>query len=119
MVAMTVSWKTVHFLPTVSTSMRETKSVASFVSVHADEPHDTPLTSTKAATPGNCGKAEKEDLREAQKSKSETLDVHRLSTGSNCSNSQGRQKLATSRLKQQQLKPESESKGIKKQMERF
>ena len=32
----TVPTKTVHFAPTVSTSMVETMSVASFVSVHGD-----------------------------------------------------------------------------------
>ena len=90
----TVSSKTVHFAPTVVTSMVETMSFASFVSVHGDDPHDTPPTSTEAAVSGSCGNAETRDLSSSatQKSKSEALQVDRLSIGSNCSNgSQKRQ----------------------------
>ena len=52
------SIKTVHFAPTVSTSMVKTMSVAPFVSVHGDEPHNAQPTSTEAAVFGCCGNAE-------------------------------------------------------------
>ena len=54
----TVPLKTGHFARTVSTSMVETLSVTSFVSVQSDESHDTPETSTEAAVSGSCGNAE-------------------------------------------------------------
>ena len=63
-------------------------SVASFVSVHGDQSHNTPSTSTKAALPASCRNAEKRDLSSSRskKSKSEALEFDRLSIGSHCSN---------------------------------
>ena len=121
-VPVTVPTKAVHFVPTVSTSMVQTMSVASFVSVHGDESHDTPKTSTEAAVSASAGNAENRDLTssEAQKSKSEALEFNRLSIGSNCSkSSQRRQQSSSSRLEQQQLKLELESKRIKIQVEQY
>ena len=101
-IPVTVPTKTVHFAPTVSTSMVEAMSVASFVSVHGDESRDTPKTSTEAAVSGSCGNEETRDLSSSatQKSKSEALEFDRLSIESNCSNSsQKRQQSSSSRLK--------------------
>ena len=68
--------KTVLFVPTVSTSMVETISVGSFVSVHGDESHDTPPTSTDPTVSASCGSAKKRDLSSssAEKIKSGALD---------------------------------------------
>ena len=86
-VTVTVPTKTVYFGPTVTTSTVVAMSVASFVSVHGDESHDTSKTSTESAVSGSCGDADKRDLipSETRKSKSEALDFERLSIGSNCS----------------------------------
>ena len=121
-VPVTVLLRTVFFGPTMNTSMVETMSVATFVSFHGDECHDTPPKSMEATVTGSCGKAEKKDLISAvtQKSKSDTLDFERLSVGSNFSNSsQSRQQSSSNRLKQEQLNLKLESKRIKLQVEQY
>ena len=50
----TVSSKIAHFATTVSSSMWDMQSVASFVSFQRDEPHDTPRAGTEIAPPGSC-----------------------------------------------------------------
>ena len=79
-VPVTVPFKTVVFAPTVKTPMMEIKSVASFLPVHGDKSLDNPPMSTKAATPGRCGRVEKRDLRssEAQNSNNGTVKVDRM-----------------------------------------
>ena len=118
--SVTVSSKTVPFAPTVCTSVVETQSVASFVSVQGDESRDTLPMNTEAASTGGSEKADKGDTSASrvQKSNGETLDFDKLSMGSNCSNSiQKRQQSASCRLKQQQLKLELECKRFKIQVE--
>ena len=115
-VPVTAPSKTEQFAQILSNSMVETQSVASFVSVYGNASQDTPPTSAEAEVTGNCKNAEKTDLSssEAQKSKSETLNFDRLSTGLNCSkNSRKRQQSSISRLKQQQQKLDLENKRIK------
>ena len=54
-IPVTVPSKSIQFAPTVSTSMVDTFSVASFVSVKDDEAHNSPPTKTEAAVFGSYG----------------------------------------------------------------
>ena len=121
-VPLTVQSKAGHLVPTISISMMETMSVASFVSVHGDNSHDTLPTSTEAPVSRHCGNTTKRDLSssEARRSKNETLDFVGWSTGWNCSDGKEKRQLSpSSGLKQQQLKLEVESKRIKIQVEQY
>ena len=120
--SVTIFSKTMQFAPTVCTSLVETQSVSSFVSVQGDESRDTLRTNNGETPIGGGEKADKGDTsaNRAQKSKGETLDFDKLSMGSNCSSStQKKQQSASCRLKQQQLRLELESKRIKSQVEQY
>ena len=97
-------------------------SVASFLSVYGDDFHNTPTTSTKAAVSGSFGKVEKTDLCsiEVQRTKCETLHLHRLPTGSNRSNSsQERQHSSSNCPQKQELKLKLELHRIKMPVEQY
>ena len=62
-VPVTVPTKTLYSAPAVFTSVVDTMSVSSFVSIHGNDSHSIPTTSTEAAVSAICGNAEKSDLK--------------------------------------------------------
>ena len=109
-----------HFMPHIQHGWQ--KKVASIVSVNGGKTRKSPPMSAKMGTTGVGGRSTKNPeaaSSKAVKAKGETVDYGKLSIGSNSSSSSECDNIVKSRLEQQQLKLQLQSKGIKIYMELY